>query len=61
VKEGKDVFSTGKKAKSRTVLSLLTWKQTEVPPHLTDKELNRLTQTYQQWFDEKPDPSRAKH
>jgi len=33
----------------------------EIPPHLTEEEINRLTKVYQRWADENPSPQRARH
>ena len=33
----------------------------EVPPHLSEDELNRLVRAYQEWFDREPRPWKARH
>ena len=42
------------------LITAFNFNRAEVPPHLTEDEVNRLTRAYQQWFDEKPTVRRAR-
>lgn len=45
----------------RNTFSPSVWRSDEVPPHLTEEEVNRLVRAYQKWFDANPNPNRARH
>ena len=39
---------------------ITAFNRAEVPPHLNENEVNRLTRVYQEWFDKKPTVQRAR-
>jgi molybdate transport system regulatory protein len=43
-----------------SAIGIFSFKSGEVPPHLNEDEVNRLTKAYQEWYDRKPNQRKAR-